>query len=215
MQTTILCPVGDRPEAIFPALREFSVDHVHMLTTPKYSKELSQLKRDLDKFGVKHSEAPLGEHLWEGTFSLVSRFAKSHPRPDSIIVHVGIGDRDMQCAATSAAFVNGLRAVNGNKDIVMGLPIMKFSYYTQLQERKLRVLKALAGGERSLNDISKEIHISLSLLSYHIHGNRKSEGLITMGLVDLHEMGGQSYVSLTAMGRLLLKGYLPENPEKA
>ena len=37
MDKTIICPVGDRPELLFPALREFKVKHVHLLTLDEYT----------------------------------------------------------------------------------------------------------------------------------------------------------------------------------
>ena len=208
---TIVAPVGDQPEALFPALREFSVDHVHMLTQKRYQRQAKRLKKDLDKFGIKYSEAELGPNVWEDTFAKISDFANLHPHRERIVVHTGVGDRETQCASTSAAFVNGLHAVNGTKDMLMSLPVMKFTYYTLLNDRKIAVMKELEEGMRSMNDIANSLRMSLSLLSYHVHGNIKSEGLIDMGVVELEERNNQSYLSLTSMGRLLLRGSIPEN----
>ena len=108
------------------------------------------------------------------------------------------------------SFSNTKGRDNGTKDMIMGLPILKMSYYTQLQERKMNILKTLAMGTKSLNDISKELKLSLSLLSYHVHGNRKSEGLLDMHLAELSEKNNQSYLTLTSMGRLILRGLMPE-----
>ena len=210
MKKTIICAVGDRPEAIFPALREFSVEHVHLLTHPAYAKEAKQIRADLAKFGVKMTEEEMSDSLWEDTFVKVAAFAKNHPHPESIVVHTGTGDRVSQCAATSAAFVNGLKAVNGNKDMLFGLPIMRFQYYNVLNDRKRKIMSALQQGSKSMQAVSKDINVSLSLLSYHVHGNRKSEGLVDMGVVELSEKNNQTYLSLTAMGRLLLQGAVPQ-----
>lgn len=210
MDKQFIVPIGDVPEAIFPALREFTVSHVHMLIHDAHSHHAEQLKKDLEKFGISHSSATITDNLWEDIFVRIGEFAKNAQHPEHLYVHVGTGDRAMQCAATSAAFVNGLRAFNGGKDSLFALPIMKFSYYTLLQERKLKILESLASGTRSLSDISEDLGISLSLLSYHVHGNRKSEGLVEMGLVEIEEKDSQTYLMLSAMGRLLLKGYLPE-----
>lgn len=210
MSTTIVCAVGDQPEAIFPALKEFAVEHVHLLTHDAYKKQASQLRKDLDRFGVKHTEEKLSDPMWESVFVQVGRFSQSHPAPDRIVVHAGVGDRAMQCAATNAAFVNGLKAVNGNENGIFGLPIMRFSYYNKLNDRKRAIMQRLQGGSQAMQDVSEDLGISLSLLSYHVHGNRKSEGLVDMGVVELSERDNHSYLSLTAMGRLLLKGHVPE-----
>ncbi len=210
MDKVIVAPVGDRPDAIFPALREFTVEHVHMLTTSAFKEQAEQLRKDLDKFGIPYSERAIGDNLWEDTFTAVSEFAASHPHRERIIVHVGVGDRTMQCAATTAAFVNGLHAVNGDSKYIMGLPVMRFSYYKLLNDRKMRILKALQDGPRSMNELAEDLRMSLSLLSYHVHGNRKSEGLVDMGLAELEDRKGQVVLHPTSMGRLLVKGSVPQ-----
>ena len=210
MNKVIIAAVGDQPEAIFPALREFTVEHVHLLTHPAYREQARQLRTDLDKFGVRYTEDSISDNIWEDVFVKVGEFAQTHHKPEQIVVHAGVGDRVMQCATTNAAFVNGLKAVNGNKDVLFGLPIMRFSYYNALNDRKRKIMGALEGGSRSMSDVSEELGVSLSLLSYHVHGNRKSEGLVDMGVVELSEKDNQTYLSLSAMGRLLLKGHVPE-----
>lgn len=210
MEKTIICPVGDRPELLFPALREFTVTHVHLLTLDEYEDNAKQLEQYLKKFRIKTTKEQLKGNVWEDAFVKVNEFTQTFPDTDNLLVYVGTGDRVTQCAATSAAFVNGLRALTGTEDIVYVLPVMRFSYYNKIQDRKLRVMEQLAQGSESLNEIAKKLRVSLSLLSYHVHGNRKSEGLIQMGLVDIEEHDNQSYISLTPMGRLLLKGYMPD-----
>ena len=210
MKKTLVCPVGDQPEAVFPALREFSVEHAHLLTHASYTKQAQQLRNDLDKFSIPYSEQELTDDLWEDTFVKIADFANTYPKRAQIVVHTGVGDRVMQCAATSASFVNGLQAVNGTKDTLFGLPIMRFEYYSALNERKRKIMSTLTSGSKSLLAISKELGVSLSLLSYHVHGNRKSEGLVDMGLVELSEKKNQTFISLTAMGRLILRGSVPQ-----
>jgi hypothetical protein len=49
--------------------------------------------------------------------------------------------------------------------------------------------------------------MSLPLVSYHVNGNAKAEGLLTMGLVETH-LGprGRTQVMLTELGRLIAEG---------
>ena len=50
--------------------------------------------------------------------------------------------------------------------------------------------------------------MSLPLISYHINGNLKSEGLRDLGVVSTTEKGGRMAVELTMLGRMLVKGYI-------
>ena len=60
----------------------------------------------------------------------------------------------------------------------------------------------------SLNELSKKTKMSLPLISYHINGNLKSEGLKEMGLVDVNEKKGKIEIKLSTLGRMLMNGYL-------
>ena len=60
----------------------------------------------------------------------------------------------------------------------------------------------------SLEELSKKTKMSLPLISYHINGNLKSEGLKDLGLVKTSEKKGKVAIELTMLGRLLLKGYV-------
>ena len=54
---------------------------------------------------------------------------KEIEKEKKILVNTATGDRLTTCAATSAAFVNGLKAFGVDKDGVFMLPVLKFSYY--------------------------------------------------------------------------------------
>ena len=114
------------------------------------------------------------------------------------------------CAATSAAFVNGLKAMSVMGNDAMMLPVLKFSYYSLLTDKKMDIMNLLnePGCCSSLEELSKKTKMSLPLISYHINGNLKSEGLKEMGLVETTEQKGRINLKLSMLGRLLLKGYV-------
>jgi len=102
------------------------------------------------------------------------------------------------------------------EDRVMLLPILKFSYYRLIPERKLNILKFLKTEPdccSSLEELSRRLKMSLPLVSYHINGSAKAEGLVSQGLVEVH-IGphGRTQVILTEMGRLIAEGLI-ETPQ--
>lgn len=128
-----------------------------------------------------------------------------------MVINISSGDPSMQCAATSAAFVNGIKAFAVENGEPMLLPVLKFSYYTQLTEKKMHILRLLYDdptGYMDLEQVSRKLKMSLPLLSYHLNGNLKSEGLREHGLVETTETKGKIAVSLTMLGKLLIKGYI-------
>ncbi|MBS3103281.1 winged helix-turn-helix transcriptional regulator, partial [Candidatus Woesearchaeota archaeon] len=110
----------------------------------------------------------------------------------------------------SAAFVNGLKAISVNGNDVMLLPVLKFSYYNMIAGKKMEILKLLSkpGCCASLEELSKKTKMSLPLISYHINGNLKSEGLKGMGLIETMENKGKIAIKLSTLGSMLIKGYI-------
>ena len=60
----------------------------------------------------------------------------------------------------------------------------------------------------SLDELATRTGMSMPLISYHVNGNLKSEGLKELGLVDTLENKGRTDIRISTLGRLLLKGYI-------
>jgi len=214
MKHIVVAPVGEQIENIFVGLREFPTEKIYLLSTPKHLERARQTEKDLEKFRIPVSIVELGENMYEELFKTVNRI-KNADAGKNIIINVSTGDRNMQCAATSAAFVNGVKAFHVDGSEAMMLPILKFSYYRLLTDKKMSILKTINEQQdccASLEQLSQRTKMSLPLISYHLNGSKKSEGLDEMGLVDLEEISGRIKVSLSSLGRLLVKGYVESPP---
>ena len=56
--------------------------------------------------------------------------------------------------------------------------------------------------------------MSLPLIAYHLKGNRDSQGLVEMNLVDTKREKGSLSLELTALGKLIVKGGISCNLEE-
>ena len=217
MKNIVIAPVGDRIDNLFIGIREFPTERIILLTPPDRKKEAAGAKKELEKFKIPVDVVDLEGNVYEDLFKRVNQI-KNASGDKNILINVSTGDRNTQCAATSAAFVNGVKAfhVDGNK--VLMLPVLKFSYYRLLTERKMSILKILIEEEKccsSMEELSKLTKMSLPLISYHLNGSRKSEGLNEMGLVELEEHSGRVGMKLSVLGRLLMNGYVdPPDPDR-
>ena len=93
------------------------------------------------------------------------------------------------------------------------LPILKFNYYKLLTDRKMAILQMLFDEPAccsSLEKLSKKLKMSLPLVSYHINGSRKSEGLKEMGLIETLDKKGRTEIGLSVMGKLLVRGHVKQ-----
>jgi len=213
MKNIVIAPMGDNMDALFVGVREFLTDRVVLVSSNARKEEADKVKENLEKFKI-----PTNIHLiegdnevmvWEGTFKAISSI-RSAEEGKEVLVNVATGDKTTRCAATSAAFVNGLKAFTVSGDNTMMLPVMKFSYYKIITDKKMEILKILNEKNccSSLEELSKKTSMSLPLVSYHINGNLKSEGLKTMGLINTTEERGRISVDLSSLGRMVVKGYV-------
>ncbi len=213
MKNIVVAPMGDHMDALFVGIREFSTEKVILISANRMKTEAEKTKKDLERFKIPtHIMMVDGEseiEIWENTFKAISEIKNSEADKE-ILINVATGDKTTRCAATSAAFVNGLKAFAVDKDKTMMLPVMKFNYYKLISDRKMEILKFLHDKNccQSLEALSKKTGMSLPLISYHINGNLKSDGLKTMGLVETTEDKGRVSVDLSPLGRMIVRGYV-------
>lgn len=215
MKFITVAPVGDNMGALYVGIKEFPTESVVLIAHDQYQDEAEKAEKELKKFRVPVKIVKIDGDIWEETFKAISEIRKTSD--SNILVNVATGDRNLQCAATSAAFVNGLKAFSVGKKDVMMLPVMKFSYYRLIPEKKWKILSLLYQDRNccaSFEEISKRLSMSLPLVSYHINGNVKSEGLKQMGLVDIMEKRGRFQVNLAPLGKLLIEGHVDSQTEK-
>ena len=204
----VIAPAGDNLKALFVGIKEFPTEKVFLLAPSEYLKEAKKYSRKLREFTIKSEIIELPKNNLEEMFEIFGKICSEND-PDEIIVNVATGDRMTTCSALSASFANGLKAFGVEKDKTMPLPIMKLSYYNELSENKLKILKDLSFENYiSLQDLHKKLNMSVSLLSYHINGNYKYKGLKEYRLVLVKERNKKVFVKLSDMGNLLLKGYI-------
>ena len=205
----IIAPVGDNMDALFIGLREFPTEKIYLLAPTDYMKAADKSVKDLDRFGIPSKIIEIKGEVWEDMFRKIGEIIMLEAGKN-VIINTATGDRMTTCAATSAAFVNGIKAFSVEKGMAMLLPVLKFSYYRLLTDRKIMILKTLSRPDccLSLEELSKKTKMSLPLISYHINGNLKSEGLKEMGLIETNEKKGRIEIKLSTLGRMLIKGYI-------
>lgn len=208
MGYTVIAPIGDNTKALFVGMKEFPTEKVIMLTPSTYLSAAKKLSRKLEVFTIETQIIELKHNLMEDMFRVFGELCAAYD-VDDLVVNVATGDRMSTCAALSAAYANGLKSFGVDGNSCMMLPIMKLSYYNELSENKLKILKELEVDDyKSLSELNQKLKMSISLLSYHINGNYKYKGLKEHRLVEVKEQNNNLLVKLSEMGNLLLKGYI-------
>jgi len=212
--TVIIAAVGEDMGDLIPALKEFKPEKLVLISYLEKRKIEEKAKKDFQKRGARVEVVTANggsvQAIWEETFRLVSEIKKAN-EGRGVLVNVSTGDKVTRCAMTSASFVNGLKAFSVMNGRIGMLPVLKFSYYNLITDRKMKILQTLYNEPEcctSLEELSRKCGMSLPLVSYHVNGGPKSEGLKEMALVETTEKKGKVDIKLSLMGRLLMGGYV-------
>jgi len=206
MKTTMIVPLGGKTETIFIGIREFPTEKIILIPQPGELKEVEKVKEELSKFKIPIEVEELKDSKLESMFEVINHIRKKE-KGKQLAINLGPASKMMSCGATAAAFVNGIKAFDVPGDYILPLPILKFSYYDMLSDKKMRILSLLAkeNSFKSLELLSRKVGLGPSLINYHIYGNEKNPGLKELGLVEISREDGKVKISLTTMGKLLLK----------
>ncbi len=206
-----LATVGDDSDPIMVGVREYPVAKLTLLHTKNFERQARDVQRKLSVLKLPVELVPIGNNVLIDTLRTVTRIVQEQrPKYDEVMINVSSGDKMLSCAALSAAFVNGIKAIGVENDTCFALPVLKFSYAELISEPKIRILRALDknGGEAgSLQELVEASTVDKSLLSYHVRGGRDSKGLEELGLIEVDRAHqGRLVIRLTPMGRLMLQG---------
>ncbi|MEK6967963.1 MAG: hypothetical protein AABX51_05020 [Nanoarchaeota archaeon] len=199
----------DAAEVLFHGMKEFPAKKVVLIALKAESSTVSSIQKDLAKFKIPVDVLDIiNPSSLEQVFAAIQK-VKEREEGNRVIISVDT-DYTSSCLALSAAFVNGVQAIGVLNDEIIAYPIMKFSYYSALSEKKIEVMRELHKQQEyvDFDGLAKKIRMSLPLLSYHINGNLKSTGLLQLGLVEVRDQGQHKQVMLNQLGKLLVKGYV-------
>lgn len=206
----LIAPMGENIETVFLVVRTFPTEKIVLISDKEDLKHANEFRKNLGIFKIPIKIAEVKNYSIDELFKIIKLFADSGEDRE-ILINVASGNKVTACFTLCAAYVHGIKAVAVIKDSVILLPIMKFSYYKILSNKKLKILKLLYEKEdccASLEELSREVKMSLPLISYHINGSRRVAGLKQMGLVETIEIGKRVMIKLSNLGKILMAGYL-------
>ncbi len=212
-RTLQIATLGPDTDPVLVGIRTLPVHKLYLVHLESDKQIAQKLRSDLAsvlKVDVETQSIPNNDiltHVLEGVAGILSKEKESF---EDVIFNVTSGEKLLGCAALSAAFVNGLKAVAIMNGEPMMLPVLKFSYDRLVSQTKLDILKALqkkGGVVESLEELKELTGYGKPLLSYHIQGAEDSQGLVDLGLVEVTRGDrGRSIIQETTLGRLLTLG---------
>lgn len=204
----LVAPFGEDLETISIIAKELSLQKIIIISDKNDLGNAEQFAAKVRSQHMPVEIATISGYSLEELFKIFKSFSEINDK--EIIVNAASGNKMVSCLSLSAAFVYGLKAVGVHNGKMMLLPVMKFSYSNMLSDQKLKILKLIHEKDccDSLEELSDKMNLSFPLVSYHINGSPKSEGLENMGLVEIHKHGKTKSIGLTTLGRMLMNGII-------
>ncbi len=211
MRVLQIATVGEDTDPVFVGIKEYPVSKLILIHTKEQNEDVMDITSKLSPLKLDIERVMIRENLLIEVLQEITNIVNNESmRYDDIYINVGSGTKIMSCAALSAAFVNGIKAIHVMNDMPILLPVLKFSYNELISDAKLNILKAIndSDGEiNSLTELSKQSGIEKSLLSYHIRGGKEHKGLRDLGMLTVESgVQGRLTIKMTELGNLLLVG---------
>ena len=204
---TIIASVGGNEDSLFCSVGELQVRELILLAEKKLAQRAIELKVDIEAFKVQVRivEIPSSKTGFD-IVNLVKAVVNKYGEND-VIVNTASGTSLMGSLLLCSAFLSGVRAFTlDDKGHIVFLPVVRYPFGQLLTPKKLDILKSLdiGGSCNSLEELSRRTDMSLPLISYHINGNQKSNGVKSMGLVDTNEKKGRVEIGISELGRFVI-----------
>jgi len=207
MKKIFLSFADNKQSSVFIGIKEFPSEQVILLTLEQNRLKSEKIKQDLERFKIPTELKTINlKTIWRDLLEIISKLRK-----DDIIINTSTDeDPRIESILTSLAYLNGKKAYTMFDEKIQLLPILKYSYYDLLNNKKMEILKILFSekdGCKSLETLSKKTKMSLPLISYHINGTKTSAGLKELSLIESIEKRGKIEIKITKIGELLIEGY--------
>jgi hypothetical protein len=148
----------------------------------------------------------LSDTTFEAVLDGLTLMEKQMPK-SVFFVNVDAASKKLSAAAIAAALSTGAYVGFSKDETPQVLEPVKFSYCTKLSPTKQRILCALSNEPASsLRQLAARVNLPLSLASYHVHGDSRSEGLNQMRMLSISRESGRLKIGLAPLGRVYLKG---------
>ncbi len=208
-RTLQIATFGGDSQAILVGIRNVPAHKVALLSSEQHKEAASRLRVELTNL----FQLPVDTYFIRGQYNIAGMVSvieeillKDKENFDDIVVNVSGGDKHLSCAATSAAFIFGLKAIDCIGDTCMMLPVIRLRYERLLSKAKVDILKALIQAEGQVDDLEELGRMTgygKPLLSHHLRGSDESVGLEDLGLVELERWTrGKLRIRLTQIGRI-------------
>lgn len=207
----IVAPIGEDLDSLFVGIKNFPTDKLILITDNNSMQQALIAKEAVEKFKIQVAIKEIKSMNVENIFECIAEIKQIEDNT-RLIINSSAGNKFSSCAVTCAGYVNAIKSFFVIGDDVVVLPILRFSYYKLLTDKKMELLKMLYKNENccsSLEELSQTTKMSLPLVSYYINGSINTEGLEAMGLVDVEKVRGKIHIRLSTLGRMLVKGYIP------
>jgi hypothetical protein len=215
MKCLQIATFGDDLTGIMMGIKNFPVHQLILLCYPYDKSKAIRYTKEIDTLIGIGSEIILveKEDVVKNTVDRVNEvLLKNSLEYQQVIMNVSSGDKSINCAALSAAYLNGIKTfvADHNQSDPIFLPVLRYNYGELLSDTKLNILKSIdskGGLVDSMEELEQISGHRKAPLNYHIQGGKEKMGLAQLGLIQINKRDhSKTVISITKLGKLIIEG---------
>jgi len=134
----IIAPIGEDLDSLFVGIKNFPTEKIILITDNNYKHLALKAKEEIEKFKIHVAIKEVKSMNVEDVFECIAD-TKQVEDNKKLIINSSAGNKFASCAVTCAGYVNGIKSFFVIEDDVVVLPVLRFSYYKLLTEKKMTI----------------------------------------------------------------------------
>ncbi len=186
LETLHIALAGGETDAVLDGFLLHPATRVILLYRESDRAHAQKLRRRFSRAGISVDLHRFEGHPYLGTLQALNEIVvDSRLTHDEIWVNVSSGCVDAGCAATTAAYLHGLKAFMVAGDAAPLMPVLPVDQRATLTDADVAVLRALGTSPLSLARLARVAGLRTVVVRARVHGEPDHQGLVSRGLVHM------------------------------
>jgi DNA-binding transcriptional ArsR family regulator len=205
----IVAPFEQDIDAVIASTAAYPARKIILLAPPSAAPHLAEAQKTVSARRIPVETAHLSADAdFDAVFDALNKIRQENAG-ESLLIDLGSAGKSLLAACLSYAHLYGIDAIHTRQGRTIEYPIPGVAFFEFVKGKKLDILAQVAKKDccDSMEDVSRKVGLSASLVSYHLYGTAKNPGLIELALVEPVRNKNRVVLRLTLLGKLVAKQY--------
>ncbi|MDO8625720.1 MAG: hypothetical protein Q7R47_06565 [Candidatus Diapherotrites archaeon] len=201
----LVAPFERDIDAVLASTTQYPADKIVLLVPTRAAKHAHSAIQTVEHTKIPCETVPISDETdFEEVFGVLNDLRKKNTG-QSVVLDLGNAGGLLSNICLCYAHLYGIDAIQTVSGKTIEYPVAGTAFCEFVKGKKLDILTQIAKKDccDSMEDVSRKLSLSASLVSYHLYGTAKNSGLIELGLVEPHRNKNKIVLRLTLLGKLI------------